>query len=440
MAIRKIISRSIGVDVIAAEDLAANSVTVSEISNGAVSYVKLAADAQPTPTKVSDVANTSTGQFGIPAGTSAQRPGTSYTGAQRFNTDLGVMEYYNGSAWLKISSEIAVLNSVTGTIYAGAASTLTLAGTGFLTSNLVVNFLQSSDSINANVTVTPSSDTAATVTVSSAVYSNVTAGNVVAVKVTNSDGQSSTSINETAIALPTGGNITTSGSSRIHRFTSSSNFVVPSGFSATAEYLVVAGGGGGGTDADVGGGGGAGGLLAGSTSITPQTYSVVVGAGGSGGTNSYTPGTGAGGNGAQGGTSSALGVSTVGGGYGGTRGQAGGNGGSGGGGGDFQGNGGTGTAGQGNNGGGSIAGNANSGNDQGGGGGKGSAGVTWTPGNGLTSSISGSSVVYAKGGAGSGGGGPGLQAPANTGQGGRGGATTADTTGGSGVVIIKYTL
>ena len=42
MAIRKIVSRSIGVDVIAAEDLAENSVTASEIQDGAVTQAKLA--------------------------------------------------------------------------------------------------------------------------------------------------------------------------------------------------------------------------------------------------------------------------------------------------------------------------------------------------------------------------------------------------------------
>ena len=42
MAIRKIVSRSIGVDVIVAEDLAANSVTASELLNGAVTASKLA--------------------------------------------------------------------------------------------------------------------------------------------------------------------------------------------------------------------------------------------------------------------------------------------------------------------------------------------------------------------------------------------------------------
>jgi hypothetical protein len=41
MAIRKIISRSIGVDVIAAEDIANNAVTTAEIQDGAVTQAKL---------------------------------------------------------------------------------------------------------------------------------------------------------------------------------------------------------------------------------------------------------------------------------------------------------------------------------------------------------------------------------------------------------------
>ena len=41
MTIRKIISRSIGTDVIAAEDLANNSVTTAEIQDGAITQAKL---------------------------------------------------------------------------------------------------------------------------------------------------------------------------------------------------------------------------------------------------------------------------------------------------------------------------------------------------------------------------------------------------------------
>ena len=79
------------------------------------------------------------------------------------------------------------------------------------------------------------------------VYNNIQGGDVVSITVTNSDNNSSNTINLTASALPTGGTITTSGSYRIHTFTSGGNFVVPSGLTLNnVEYLVVGGGGGGG--------------------------------------------------------------------------------------------------------------------------------------------------------------------------------------------------
>lgn len=242
------------------------------------------------------------------------------------------------------------------------------------------------------------------------------------------------------ILQATGGTITEGSGYRYHVFYSSGTFTVQGG-TGLIDYLIVAGGGGGATDGDVGGGGGGGGLITGSLTVSAQNYSIVVGAGGAGGTSSYTPGTGGGGNGSQGGTSSAFGLTAIGGGRGGTRSNAGGAGGSGGGGGDGGAAGGTGTSGQGYAGGTAPAMNSNGGWDQGGGGGAGGAASSWLPGPGISSNISGSTVIYAKGGSGSAGtGAQGVQAPANTGQGGRGGATTSDTTGGSGIVIIRYSI
>ena len=464
MAIRKIISRSIGVDVIAAEDLQANSVTVSEISNGAVSYVKLAADAQPTPTKVSDVANTSTGAFDLPSGTTAQRPGSPSSGYTRFNTDLGVMENYDGSAWLKVSSVISVLTSVTGNIWSGAVgSGLTLAGTGFLTSDLIVNFLQSSDSIDINVTVTPSSDTAATVTIPSTVYSNVTAGNVVSVKVTNSDGSASSAISKTAAALPSGGTIATSGNYRYHTFLSSGTYV--NTLVTSAEYLIVAGGGGtcstgptGTYPQAWGGGGGAGGLITGTkTGLSATSYSMVVGSGG--------------GQSTSGGNSSGFSLTANGGGKGGEYSAAGTSGGcGGGGGGDTTTAGGSGTVGQGyaggtgynpspesGGGGGGVGGVGQNGSSSGGGdGGVGDNMSAWA-----SATSTGDGGYYASGGGGgpgttnatasvgsAGGGGSGASGAynsgyndaengaTNTGGGGGGG----NKSGGSGIVIIRYDI
>ena len=384
--------------------------------------------------------------LGIPIGTDANEPSAgSYKGYIRYNDDDDVIYYSNGTSWLKISTTSASLDSVSGSLYAGAASTLTLAGSGFLSGNLVVNFVQSSDSIDTNITVTPSSDTAATVTVTSAIYDNVTAGNAVTIKVTNSDGRASGTQNVTATALPSGGTITSAGGFRIHSFTSSGNFVNTVAGLAV-EYLIVAGGGGGATDRDVGGGGGAGGVLSGTSSSTnAATHSVTVGAGGAGGTNSYNPGTGDGGNGSQGGNSSVFSQTAIGGGYGGTRYQNGGNGGSGGGGGDGAGSGGSGTSGQGYDGGDAPSMNANGGHDQGGGGGAGGAANAWTPGVGITSSFTGSSVTYATGGIGfdpghPSGGANWTTASPNTGNGGRGSNSSSESTGGSGIVILRYVL
>jgi len=178
-----------------------------------------------------------------------------------YNTTTNSLQAYNGSAFLPVSASIPTLTGVTGTIVAGIAGDgLTLAGTNFLSSNLIINFIQADDSINVNVTVTPSSNTAASVTIPSSIYSNVTAGRVVTIKVTNSDGASSGDQTTTAVAQP-----------------------------IEVEYLVVAGGGTGAPGSSNGGygggGGGAGGYRTnyGGTKLSftaGQVYTVTVGDGG----------------------------------------------------------------------------------------------------------------------------------------------------------------
>jgi hypothetical protein len=421
-----------------------------------------------TPAGVSDQDNTSTGLFTLPAGTTAQRPVTSYTGAQRYNTDLGVMEYYNGTQWLKIAAEQTTLDSVSGNIYAGVAgSDLTLTGSGFLTDSITVNFTQSSDAIDEDVVVTASSDTSATVTVPANVYNNVTAGNVVSIIVTNADSTTSDAVTKTAIGLPTGGTVTTSGDYRYHTFTSSGTFTNTIS-NLKGDYLIVAGGGGGGFDG--GGGGGAGGLRQSTfTSLTTGGKTITVGSGGAGaGAYSVTPG--------DGGDSSALGVTSTGGGgaarvesgsYSLTAGRSGGSGGGGMANNSTAIGGGSGTAGQGNDGGDGVypaswdgaggggAGSAggNNGSNSGGAGGAGLQYSTWG-----TATSTGDSGYYAGGGGGasegssspgaggSGGGGIGGSQPAgqtgengntNTGGGGGGGDNPGGS-GGSGIVIVRY--
>jgi hypothetical protein len=221
-------------------------------------------------------------------------------------------------------------------------------------------------------------------------------------------------------------------------FNSSTTWTVPSNVSLI-DVLVVAGGGGGGLD--VGGGGGAGGL------IYKENYAVTPGA-------SVTVTIGAGGAQSNNGGNSVFGALTaIGGGYGGN--YAGGNGnsgGSGGGGTGYSGPGfaGAGTAGQGYAGGPQNYGAATAqltGSGGGGAGGPGQPGVYsasgFTEGGpGFACSITGTMVVYAKGGRGGGDNWTGMQdGAANTGNGGDGaGNPNTGKTGGSGIVIVRYSI
>jgi hypothetical protein len=241
----------------------------------------------------------------------------------------------------------------------------------------------------------------------------------------------------------TGGTITTSGSYKVHKFTSSGTFTP--NHAMDVEVLAIAGGGGGGRSRPGwggGGGGGAGGMLFVSSSrVSTGGHSVSVGGGGAGNTDSTN-----GGAGANGGNSVFNSLTATGGGGGGGGGAASGqNGGSGGGGAYAATGAGTGIYNQGHNGGageGNVGSFVYDGGSGGGAGGRGTSGASGTGspiagGVGLASSFSGSSVTYATGGSTN----VALaNGAANTGNGGSstyGGGTNGGN-GGSGVVIIRY--
>ena len=198
-------------------------------------------------------------------------------------------------------------------------------------------------------------------------------------------------------------------------------------------YLIIAGGGGG--AGSYGGGGGAGGYrnsYASETSgrnsateiklatIVATNYTVEVGAGGAGSSNN---------NGANGSDSSFASVLSNGGGNGADTNRGGGSGGSGGGaGGNSGSNPGNGKLGQGFDGG-----PRDSSSYSGGGGGAGAVGIARQPGDGLSSSITGTAVTRASGGPGTGGSYKAGNQADNTGGGGGQG-----TNGRSGVVILRY--
>jgi hypothetical protein len=324
------------------------------------------------------------------------------------------------------------------------APTISTVATGF--ERLLVNYTANATGGKAVSAYTATRTGAVTASGNSPIaFSALTAGTsyTISMTATNDNGTSlaSNSIAQTPFTA-SGGATATSGGYRIHTFTGSSNFVL-TGNTVSCEYLVVAGGGGGGA-----GGGGAGGCLTGSLSTSPNTYAITVGAPG-GAANS-----GVGGGAAGNGTASTFSsISTVGGGGGGGTGQGGGSGG----GGAWSFGLGSGTPGQGFNGGAGVVGDG-----RGGGGGgatevgqNASGSNAGNGGTGLTSSISGSSLVYAGGGGGgavfnrglggSGGGGNGgsrslggSAGASNTGGGGGGNGESTGSNGGSGIVIIRY--
>ena len=278
------------------------------------------------------------------------------------------------------------------------------------------------------------------------VWLNTTSGEMFSLTDATAGANVWTNIGDGADSVPdphmtaTGGTITADGDYMIHTFTSSSNFVV--GVGGSVEYLVIAGGGGG--SQSYAGGGGAGGYLTatGFELSASTTYEITVGAGGAG---HPSPGI-------IGNNSVFSTITSVGGGRGGyTNGQSGTAGGSGGGGSWNGGAGGAGTVGQGN------AGGAGTSDQYGGagGGGAGTVGLSnsgtsgGAGGNGLPSSINGTTVFRAGGGGGGangqpgvgvhgGGTGEGSAAVANKGGGGGGAWNGNGQNGGSGVVIIRY--
>jgi hypothetical protein len=437
-----------------ASSLTTGTLPVARLADGSITNAKLDNDAKVVK--------------------SASAPSSPNEGDLWYDTGNEILKIYSNSDndFVKVVRVIPTLDSISGSIFNATTGNLTLTGSGFLSSNLIVSFTPSGGSAST-VTVTPTNDTTATVAIPSAIYGQ-SANTVISISVQNSDLKSSNSSNKTVIDLPSGGTITTSGGYRYHKFSSSGTFT--NTFSQQVEYLAVAGGGGGGRSG-FGGGAGSGGLLKNTSStLSATTYSIVIGAGGG----AYS-------NGAD---TTGLGITAIGGGKGGTYGQNGTDGGSGGGGGgDVTTSGGSGTAGQGNDGGQGLDPSpevAAGGGGAGAVGGNGTASGAGAGGVGLqysdfaTATSTGDSGYYAGGGGGgvgrndilnastpasggTGGGGSGglsnyantgypsaspVAGSANTGGGGGGGSATSSSdagssggaSGGSGIFIIRYQL
>ena len=88
-----------------------------------------------TPNSSTILTLNSVGAFDLPSGTTAQRPGSVSAGGIRWNTSLIIpaIEFYNGTAWIPISS------STTGYITVGAAATSQATATPLTYTYNVVN-------------------------------------------------------------------------------------------------------------------------------------------------------------------------------------------------------------------------------------------------------------------------------------------------------------
>ena len=395
----------------------------------------------------------------LATGDTASRPGSPSAGACRLNTDTKSFEYYNGQDWV-FTHLTPSLDGVSGNIESGQTGNLTLTVSSN-TSTIDVVYKEGSTVL---ATVTGQSVSSGTVTVATpaAVYGQ-SVGDTVVISIKNTDisgTPSQNSVSKTVVGVATGGTITTytSGGTnyKVHKFTSSDDFVIPSGLTlSNVTMIACAGGASSGQGGNGGGGGGGGGGGCSGTvtisSITAGTYAIAIGAGGSsanGGDTTVADGL----QGDCGDTHWNSGVMKGGGRGGWGSGAAGSSGGSGGGGNPVSGGaGGVLVAGQGNVGG--WVGSLNQGdNGCAGGGGYSTAGsnASWTNtgragGDGLSSNIvdGSTSVEYSAGGNGGNGSvwsNSSVAGAANTGEGAKGGSSgVSAANGGSGVVIFRYT-
>jgi hypothetical protein len=135
----------IGIDAISGAIQTTNiqdgAVTSAKIANSTIAAIDIASGVI-TPTAVSDQANSSTGYLDVPAGTTAQRPGSPNVGMVRYNTDISSLEQYTSAGWVAIAAPPSI-SSVSPTTFNGEQGTsFTINGQSF-DSGVAVKFITS---------------------------------------------------------------------------------------------------------------------------------------------------------------------------------------------------------------------------------------------------------------------------------------------------------
>lgn len=94
-------------------------------TNATTDFVQRAGD-----TITGNIANSSTGYFQIPSGTTAQRPSTPSNGWIRYNTDLAAAEGYINGGWMNLAPHDLGTSAITGTLAVskGGTGVTTLTG------------------------------------------------------------------------------------------------------------------------------------------------------------------------------------------------------------------------------------------------------------------------------------------------------------------------
>jgi hypothetical protein len=140
--------------------MASNSKKLGELFGGTNDIATDVLD-NVDPSFVSDKNNTSTGYFDLPNGTTAQRP-TAASGMIRFNSTLGLAEYYDGNQWKSIDSPPSI-DSISPTTESDGSANITITGSNFQ-SGATVKFIgnDGTEYNSPSVTVNSSTEVVAT--------------------------------------------------------------------------------------------------------------------------------------------------------------------------------------------------------------------------------------------------------------------------------------